>query len=61
MSDIKKLASSWIMNWFFGFNQIPTDEDCCIYMKPVYVALKQMEFSHKKKKIGLLDSVHLGE
>jgi tellurite resistance protein len=40
MSDIKKLASSWTMNWFFGFNQIPTDEDCCIYMKSVLCGAK---------------------
>lgn len=40
MSDIKKLASSWIMNWFFGFNQIPTNEDSNIYMKAVLCCAK---------------------
>ncbi|GAX36355.1 TerB family tellurite resistance protein [Nodularia sp. NIES-3585] len=40
MSDIRKLASSWTFNWFFGFNQIPTDEDCSIYMKSVLCCAK---------------------
>ncbi|MEC4816318.1 MAG: hypothetical protein SAK29_24080 [Scytonema sp. PMC 1069.18] len=40
MSDIKKLGQSWIFNWFFGFSQIPTDEDCCIYMKSVLCCAK---------------------
>jgi tellurite resistance protein len=40
MSDIRKLGSSWTFNWFFGFNQIPTDEDCCIYMKAVLCCAK---------------------
>ncbi len=40
MSDIKKLGQSWIFNWFFGFNQVPTDEDCCIYMKSVLCCAK---------------------
>jgi hypothetical protein len=35
MSDIRKLGQTWIFNWFFGFSEIPTDEDCCIYMKSV--------------------------
>ncbi|MFN6464057.1 MAG: TerB family tellurite resistance protein [Nostoc sp. DedVER02] len=35
MSDIKKLGKSWIFNWFFGFNQIPTNEDSSTYMKSV--------------------------
>jgi hypothetical protein len=40
MSDIKKLGQAWIFNWFFGFSQIPTDEDCCIYMKSVLCCAK---------------------
>ncbi|MBE8985840.1 hypothetical protein [Nostoc sp. LEGE 12450] len=40
MSDIKKLGSSWLMNWFFGFNQIPTNEDSNIYMKAVLCCAK---------------------
>ncbi|QSJ20759.1 hypothetical protein JYQ62_12530 [Nostoc sp. UHCC 0702] len=40
MSDIKKLGQSWIFNWFFGFQNIPTDEDCCIYMKSVLCCAK---------------------
>ncbi|RCJ39218.1 hypothetical protein A6770_12315 [Nostoc minutum NIES-26] len=40
MSDIKKLGQSWIFNWFFGFNQIPTNEDSCIYMKSVLCCAK---------------------
>ena len=40
MSDIKKLGQSWIFNWFFGFGEIPTDEDCCIYMKAVLCCAK---------------------
>lgn len=40
MYDIKKVGSSWIFNWFFGFNQIPTNEDSCIYMKSVLCCAK---------------------
>ncbi|KAF3884894.1 MULTISPECIES: TerB family tellurite resistance protein [Nostocales] len=40
MSDIKKIGSSWIMNWFFGFNQTPTNEDSNIYMKSVLCCAK---------------------
>jgi uncharacterized membrane protein YebE (DUF533 family) len=40
MSDIKKLGQSWIFNWFFGFSEIPTDEDSCIYMKSVLCCAK---------------------
>lgn len=40
MSDIKKLGQSWLFNWFFGFQNIPTDEDCCIYMKSVLCCAK---------------------
>ncbi|MBW4571282.1 MAG: TerB family tellurite resistance protein [Tolypothrix carrinoi HA7290-LM1] len=40
MSDIKKLGQSWIFNWFFGFQEIPTDDDCCIYMKSVLCCAK---------------------
>ncbi|MBD2777745.1 TerB family tellurite resistance protein [Iningainema tapete] len=40
MSNIKKLGQSWIFNWFFGFNEVPTDEDCCIYMKSVLCCAK---------------------
>lgn len=40
MSDIRKLGSSWTFSWFFGFTQIPTDEDCCIYMKSVLCCAK---------------------
>jgi len=40
MSDIKKIGSLWIMNWFFGFNQTPTNEDSCIYMKSVLCCAK---------------------
>lgn len=40
MSDIQKLGSSWILNWFFGFNQIPTNEDSCIYTKAVLCCAK---------------------
>jgi hypothetical protein len=40
MSDTKKLGQSWIFNWFFGFQNIPTDEDCCIYMKSVLCCAK---------------------
>ncbi|MGF1938491.1 MAG: TerB family tellurite resistance protein [Nostoc sp. ChiQUE02] len=40
MSDIKKLGASWIMNWFFGFNQTPTNEDSSIYMKSVLTCAK---------------------
>ncbi|MFN6569715.1 TerB family tellurite resistance protein [Dendronalium sp. ChiSLP03b] len=40
MSDITKLGSLWIMNWFFGFNQIPTNEDSSIYMKSVLCCAK---------------------
>lgn len=40
MSDIKKLGASWSMNWFFGFNQIPTNEDSSIYMKSVLCCAK---------------------
>jgi tellurite resistance protein len=40
MSDIRKLGQSWTFNWFFGFGEIPTDEDCCIYMKCVLCCAK---------------------
>ncbi|MBD2303745.1 TerB family tellurite resistance protein [Nostoc sp. FACHB-190] len=40
MSDIKKIGSSWIMNWFFGFSQTPTNEDSNIYMKAVLCCAK---------------------
>ncbi|WP_341532118.1 TerB family tellurite resistance protein (plasmid) [Nostoc sp. UHCC 0302] len=40
MSDIKNIATSWIMNWFFGFNQTPTNEDSLIYMKAVLCCAK---------------------
>jgi tellurite resistance protein len=40
MSDIRKLGSAWTFNWFFGFEEIPTDEDCCIYMKSVLCCAK---------------------
>ncbi len=40
MSDIKKDGSLWIMNWFFGFNQTPTNEDSSIYMKAVLCCAK---------------------
>lgn len=50
MSDIKKLGSSWIMNWFFGFNQIPTDEDSCIYMKSVLCCAKADGVLSKQEK-----------
>ncbi|MDF2388166.1 TerB family tellurite resistance protein [Nostoc ellipsosporum NOK] len=40
MSDIRKLGQSWIFSWFFGFTNIPTDEDCCIYMKSVLCCAK---------------------
>jgi tellurite resistance protein len=40
MSDIKKLGQSWILNWFFGFNQTPTNEDSSIYMKSVLTCAK---------------------
>ena len=40
MSDTKKLAQSWIFNWFFGFNQVPTNEDSLIYMQSVLCCAK---------------------
>ncbi|BAY73771.1 hypothetical protein NIES25_01790 [Nostoc linckia NIES-25] len=40
MSDIRKLGQSWVFNWFFGFSDIPTDEDCSIYLKSVLIAAK---------------------
>ncbi|WP_445632860.1 Co-chaperone DjlA N-terminal domain-containing protein [Nostoc sp. DSM 114161] len=40
MSDIKKLGQSWIFNWFFGFDQTPTNEDSCIYIKSVLCCAK---------------------
>jgi tellurite resistance protein len=40
MSESKKLSSSWIFNWFFGFNQTPTNEDSSIYMKSVLTCAK---------------------
>ncbi|MBD2777743.1 TerB family tellurite resistance protein [Iningainema tapete] len=40
MYDTKKLAQSWIFNWFFGFNQVPTNEDSLIYMQSVLCCAK---------------------
>ncbi|MDZ8025628.1 MAG: TerB family tellurite resistance protein [Nostoc sp. SerVER01] len=40
MSDIKKIGTSWIMNWFFGFNQTPTNEDSLTYIKAVLCCAK---------------------
>lgn len=40
MSSIKNIGQSWTFNWFFGFQEIPTDEDCCIYMKSVLCCAK---------------------
>lgn len=40
MYDIKKIGTSWIMNWFFGFNQTPTNEDSLTYMKAVLCCAK---------------------
>jgi tellurite resistance protein len=40
MSEIRKIGSAWTFNWFFGFSEIPTDEDCCIYMKSVLCCAK---------------------
>ncbi|GAB1542559.1 hypothetical protein NUACC21_52330 [Scytonema sp. NUACC21] len=50
MSDIKKLGQSWIFNWFFGFSEIPTDEDCCIYMKSVLCCSKGDGVLSKEEK-----------
>jgi hypothetical protein len=50
MSDIKKLGQSWIFNWFFGFNQIPTNEDSCIYMKSVLCCAKGDEVLSSEEK-----------